>query len=61
MYLIFQILFLKVIPLIFWKYSNVIVLRCHPDELKERLIIRKYKIEKLIENMEAEALKHNLF
>ena len=36
--------------------NAVIVLRCHPDELKKRLIIRKYKEEKLIENMEAEAL-----
>ena len=34
----------------------VIVLRCHPDTLKERLVSRSYKEEKLRENMEAEAL-----
>mgnify|MGYP003322657266 CR=1 FL=1 len=34
----------------------VIVLRCHPDILKERLVSRNYKKEKLRENMEAEAL-----
>ena len=34
----------------------VIVLRCHPDILKERLVSRNYKEEKLRENMEAEAL-----
>ena len=34
----------------------VIVLRCHPDILKKRLVSRTYKEEKLRENMEAEAL-----
>ena len=34
----------------------VIVLRCHPDILKERLVSRNYNEEKLRENMEAEAL-----
>ena len=36
--------------------DSVIVLRCHPDILKERLVSRNYKEEKLRENMEAEAL-----
>ena len=34
----------------------VVVLRCHPDKLKERLVVRKYNEEKLRENLEAEAL-----
>ena len=34
----------------------IIVLRCHPDELKKRLALRDYDIEKIKENMEAEAL-----
>ena len=34
----------------------VIVLRCHPDILKERLGSRNYNDEKIKENLEAEAL-----
>ena len=34
----------------------VIVLRCHPDKLKDRLMVRKYREGKILENMEAEAL-----
>ena len=38
------------------KIDIVVVLRCHPDKLKERLTSRDYSIEKIGENMEAEAL-----
>ncbi len=34
----------------------VIVLRCHPEELKKRLEKRGYKEKKIRENMEAEAM-----
>ncbi len=34
----------------------VIVLRCHPDVLKKRLSQRDYKDEKIMENLEAEAM-----
>ena len=34
----------------------VIVLRCHPDELMKRLEKRNYKKEKIMENVEAEAM-----
>ena len=36
--------------------DKIIVLRCHPNELKERLALRDYRSEKIKENMEAEAL-----
>lgn len=38
------------------KLDLVVVLRCHPDRLKERLVLRDYKEEKIKENIEAEAL-----
>ncbi|MEM0492639.1 MAG: adenylate kinase family protein [Candidatus Thermoplasmatota archaeon] len=34
----------------------VIILRCHPKELKKRLKMKKWKIEKIKENVEAEIL-----
>ncbi len=34
----------------------IIVLRCHPDRLRERLKPRGYSEEKLMENIEAEAI-----
>ena len=34
----------------------IVVLRCHPDTLRERLALRNYKQEKIKENIEAEAL-----
>ena len=34
----------------------VVVLRCHPDKLTERLALRDYSEEKIRENVEAEAL-----
>ena len=36
--------------------DKIIVLRCHPNELKKRLSFRNYSDEKIRENMEAEAL-----
>ena len=36
--------------------NKVIVLRCHPDELKRRLSGKKWKKEKIKENLEAEML-----
>ena len=36
--------------------DKIIVLRCHPNELKNRLSSRNYSDEKIAENMEAEAL-----
>ena len=36
--------------------DRVVVLRCRPDELRRRLGLRKYRQEKIDENMEAEAL-----
>ena len=36
--------------------ETVVVLRCHPDELRERLAGRGYAEAKLRENLEAEAL-----
>ena len=36
--------------------ETVVVLRCHPDELRERLGARGYAEAKLRENLEAEAL-----
>ncbi len=38
--------------------SFVIVLRCHPEELKKRLKKRKYSQKKIKENVEAEALDY---
>ena len=34
----------------------IIILRCHPNVLKERLLPRKYPKKKLMENLEAEAV-----
>jgi adenylate kinase len=36
--------------------DQVVVLRCRPDELKKRLMKRKYREKKIRENVEAEAL-----
>ena len=36
--------------------DRIVVLRCRPDELKKRLMKRNYRIEKVRENAEAEAL-----
>jgi adenylate kinase len=36
--------------------DRIIVLRCRPDELKKRLMKRKYREKKIRENVEAEAL-----
>jgi adenylate kinase len=36
--------------------DRIVVLRCRPDELKERLEKRSYHAEKIRENMDAEAL-----
>ena len=36
--------------------DTVIVLRCHPNVLKNRLEMREYSINKIRENMEAEAM-----
>jgi adenylate kinase len=36
--------------------DRIVVLRCRPDELKKRLMKRKYPKKKVRENMEAEAL-----
>lgn len=36
--------------------DKIVVLRCRPDELKDRLRQRKYRTEKIRENAEAEAL-----
>jgi adenylate kinase len=36
--------------------DRIVVLRCRPDELKKRLMKRKYRIKKIRENVEAEAL-----
>lgn len=33
-----------------------IILRCHPEELRKRLGLRDYSREKLLENLEAEAI-----
>ena len=34
----------------------IVVLRCHPDKLRKRLALRNYNLEKINENIEAEAL-----
>jgi adenylate kinase len=34
----------------------IVVLRCRPDELRRRLMMRKYRKKKIVENAEAEAL-----
>ena len=36
--------------------DRIVVLRCRPDVLKNRLSFRKYRDEKILENLEAEAL-----
>jgi len=36
--------------------DRVVILRCRPDVLKERLLFRGYSPEKVLENVEAEAL-----
>ena len=36
--------------------DRIVVLRCRPDELKKRLAQRKYRVSKIKENAEAEAL-----
>jgi adenylate kinase len=36
--------------------NKIVVLRCHPDELKKRLARRKYREKKIRENADAEAL-----
>ena len=36
--------------------DRIVVLRCRPDVLKQRLAPRKYREEKIRENAEAEAL-----
>jgi adenylate kinase len=36
--------------------DRIVVLRCRPDVLKQRLALRKYREEKIRENAEAEAL-----
>lgn len=36
--------------------DRIVVLRCRPDELKNRLAQRKYRASKIAENAEAEAL-----
>ncbi|RLF29895.1 MAG: hypothetical protein DRN05_00570 [Thermoplasmata archaeon] len=36
--------------------DKIIILRCHPDELKKRLIQKKWRKEKIMENIEAEIL-----
>jgi len=36
--------------------DKIVVLRCRPDILKKRLSMRKYRLEKIKENAEAEAL-----
>jgi adenylate kinase len=36
--------------------DRIVVLRCRPDVLKQRLVPRKYREEKIRENAEAEAL-----
>lgn len=36
--------------------DRIVVLRCRPDKLKERLMQRKYRAEKIRENAESEAL-----
>jgi adenylate kinase len=36
--------------------DRIVVLRCHPDELKKRLGRRKYRKKKILENADAEAL-----
>ena len=36
--------------------DKIVVLRCRPDVLKQRLAMRKYRKEKIRENAEAEAL-----
>ena len=36
--------------------DKVIVLRCHPDELRKRLSLKRWKREKVKENIEAEIL-----
>jgi adenylate kinase len=36
--------------------DRIVVLRCHPDVLKTRLSLRKYRVEKIWENTDAEAM-----
>ena len=36
--------------------DRIVVLRCRPDELEQRLANRSYHVEKIRENMDAEAL-----
>lgn len=36
--------------------DRIVVLRCRPDELRKRLLKRKYRKDKIRENVEAEAL-----
>ena len=36
--------------------DRIVVLRCRPDELKKRLSKRKYRVKKIQENSDAEAL-----
>jgi adenylate kinase len=36
--------------------DKIIILRCHPKELKKRLLKRKWNIKKINENIESEAL-----
>ena len=36
--------------------DRIVVLRCRPDELKKRLSKRKYRVKKIQENADAEAL-----
>ena len=36
--------------------DRIVVLRCRPDVLKNRLSLRKYREEKILENFDAEAL-----
>ena len=36
--------------------DRVVILRCRPDELRRRLMVRRYRQDKIDENAEAEAL-----
>lgn len=36
--------------------DRIVILRCRPDQLKQRLSLRKYRPPKISENVEAEAL-----
>ncbi len=53
-YLIIEGHFSEIIPEDYINY--VIILRCHPDELFNRLYTRGYKKEKIIENVQSEIL-----